>query len=81
MRKPRLREGNITARKSLAGLRDVRRPLTTILVHSKGSWAVGQRKDEVAGLVKEDLLYEVTQGWALGWGSASQAAGPPRVVS
>lgn len=38
---------------------DVYRELSTALVHSRGL-CVGQRRDEVAGLVKEDVLEEVT---------------------
>ena len=39
---------------------DVCRVLHIILVHSKGLWAMGQSRDEVAGLAKEDLSEEVT---------------------
>lgn len=52
--------------------------LSPILVHSKGLWAIGQRRDKVAGPVKEVLSEEVTWAWALG-SPASQAAGSLRV--
>lgn len=38
---------------------DVYGELSTALVHSK-ELSVGQRRDEVAGLIKKDLLEEVT---------------------
>lgn len=45
---------------------------------SKGLWTVGQRSDEVSGLVQEDPLEEVAWHWALG-DSATRAAGSAQV--